>query len=300
MAAVVLAMISAIVNIGFLSAYPVYGVLMVGLDVLIIWAVTVHGGEAPGVGATCVPCVVSAPPTWPSAPSSWPPSRWPRWAIASARSSRPAVSLVRDDLARQVGAALDRLVPVAVAQVMRRIDLNELVEKYVDVERLIAGMDLATLTNQVMAEIDLPEIIRQSTGSVASETLRGVRMQAISADDVVARLGGRLRLRRPPHGRWSRRSRQRRSRRTEGTVVTAEPVSPIPKEARGYQGEPAGLVTRLLAGCIDVAVTFVVLVALWAGFNGFRFMLDPRGFTSSGTSAAGQRHRGHRRRDRRT
>jgi hypothetical protein len=44
-AAVLLAMISAIINIGFLAAYPVYGVLMVGLDVLIIWAVTVHGGE---------------------------------------------------------------------------------------------------------------------------------------------------------------------------------------------------------------------------------------------------------------
>lgn len=112
--------------------------------------------------------------------------------------SRPAVSLVRDDLSRQVAAALDRLVPAAVDQVMRRIDVNALVEKYVDVEQLIAGMDLATLTNEIMAQIDLPEIIRQSTGSVASETLRGVRMQAISADDVVARLGGRLRLRRPP------------------------------------------------------------------------------------------------------
>jgi hypothetical protein len=112
--------------------------------------------------------------------------------------SRPAVTLVRDDVARQVSAALDRLVPAAVDQVMRRIDVNELVDKHIDVEGLIAGMDLATLANQVLAQIDLPEIIRQSTGSVASETLRGVRMQAISADDVVARLGGRLRLRRPP------------------------------------------------------------------------------------------------------
>ena len=66
--------------------------------------------------------------------------------------------------------------------------------------------------------------------------------------------------------------------------MTAGAVSPIPQEARGYQGEPAGLVTRLLAGGIDVAVTVVVLIALWAGFNGFRFMLDPRGFTSSGSS----------------
>lgn len=44
-AAVVLAMISAILNIGFLAAYPVWGVLMIGLNVLIIWAVTMHGAE---------------------------------------------------------------------------------------------------------------------------------------------------------------------------------------------------------------------------------------------------------------
>lgn len=43
--AVLLAVISAIVNLGFLAAYPVWGVLMITLDVLVIWAVTVHGGE---------------------------------------------------------------------------------------------------------------------------------------------------------------------------------------------------------------------------------------------------------------
>jgi len=60
----------------------------------------------------------------------------------------------------------------------------------------VQGLDLVAITNRIMDEIDLPEIIRQSTGSVASETLRGVRMQAISADDAVARLGERFRLRR--------------------------------------------------------------------------------------------------------
>ena len=106
---------------------------------------------------------------------------------------------------------------------VQRIDLNELVEKYVDVERLIAGMDLATLTNEIIAQIDLPEVIRQSTGSVASETIRGVRMQAISADDVVARLGGRLRLRTFAHPALpSRRCRRARARWSRSRVsVTA-------------------------------------------------------------------------------
>jgi hypothetical protein len=43
--AVVLAFVSAIVNIGFLAAYPLWSILMVAIDVLVIWALTVHGSE---------------------------------------------------------------------------------------------------------------------------------------------------------------------------------------------------------------------------------------------------------------
>lgn len=42
---VVLALASAILNIGFLSAYPIWSVTMIAIDVLIIWALTVHGEE---------------------------------------------------------------------------------------------------------------------------------------------------------------------------------------------------------------------------------------------------------------
>ena len=43
--AVAVAVVSAIVNIGFLSAYPVWSTIMIAFDVLVIWAVTVHGSE---------------------------------------------------------------------------------------------------------------------------------------------------------------------------------------------------------------------------------------------------------------
>ena len=42
--------------------------------------------------------------------------------------------------------------------------------------------------------------------------------------------------------------------------------------------------TRLIAGCIDAAVTVTVLVGAWVGLNGFLFMLDPRSFTFCGAS----------------
>jgi hypothetical protein len=42
---VVIAGASALVNLAFLSAYPVWSTMMIVLDVLVIWALTVHGAE---------------------------------------------------------------------------------------------------------------------------------------------------------------------------------------------------------------------------------------------------------------
>lgn len=42
---VILAALSAVVNIAFLGAYPVWSLLMIALDVIVIMALTVHGSE---------------------------------------------------------------------------------------------------------------------------------------------------------------------------------------------------------------------------------------------------------------
>ena len=43
--AVVVAFASAVLNMAFLPAYPVWSAIVIALDVLVIWAVTVHGSE---------------------------------------------------------------------------------------------------------------------------------------------------------------------------------------------------------------------------------------------------------------
>ena len=43
--AVIVALLSAILNLGFMSAYPLWSAIMIALDVLVIYAVTVHGGR---------------------------------------------------------------------------------------------------------------------------------------------------------------------------------------------------------------------------------------------------------------
>lgn len=42
---VLLAVASALVNIAFLAAYPIWSSIMIAIDILVIWALTVHGSE---------------------------------------------------------------------------------------------------------------------------------------------------------------------------------------------------------------------------------------------------------------
>jgi len=66
------------------------------------------------------------------------------------------------------------------------------------VDAVLAQIDLPTLVEEVLDEIDLPEIIRDSTGTMASETVRSARMRGVSADEAVSRAMDRLRVRRRP------------------------------------------------------------------------------------------------------
>jgi len=42
---IVIALLSALVNIAFLSAYPIWSTIIIAVDVLVIYALAVHGGE---------------------------------------------------------------------------------------------------------------------------------------------------------------------------------------------------------------------------------------------------------------
>lgn len=84
--------------------------------------------------------------------------------------------------------------------IARRLDLDGLVATVdldaaaarLDVDAVIERVDLIGLAREIVAGIDLPEIIRDSTGAVASDTLREVRMQSITGDDAVARVVDRI------------------------------------------------------------------------------------------------------------
>lgn len=102
------------------------------------------------------------------------------------------------DLGGVVGSALDQVELTDI--VLTKVDLKAVVMAALDQLDLTATVqervDLAGIAEQVVDDIDLPAIISESTGSVASEAVRSVRLEGVEADAAISRLADRLLLRR--------------------------------------------------------------------------------------------------------
>jgi hypothetical protein len=72
-----------------------------------------------------------------------------------------------------------------------RVDLDRAVDR-VDIDRVLSRTDLAGLARYVVEVIDLPGLLRASTGSVTTEVVRSVRDQGADADRAVERVVDRL------------------------------------------------------------------------------------------------------------
>src|SRR4029450_9519171 len=104
-----------------------------------------------------------------------------------------------DAIARQVD--IDAIVSqVDIDAIAKRIDVDAIVERIdvdaivsrVDIDAIVRRLDLVALAEEVVNGIDLPEIIRESTGSMASDVVRDARMQSIDADVAIARVVDRI------------------------------------------------------------------------------------------------------------
>jgi hypothetical protein len=76
-------------------------------------------------------------------------------------------------------------------RVVDRVDLDRAVGR-VDVDGVIARIDVSGLARYIVEEIDLPTLLRTSSGSVTAEVVRGVRDQGMDADRAVERVVDRL------------------------------------------------------------------------------------------------------------
>lgn len=53
----------------------------------------------------------------------------------------------------------------------------------------------------------------------------------------------------------------------------------VPSDARAFQGQRAGIVSRTLANSVDFAVVASVMAGMYVGWAALRFLLDPESFT---------------------
>jgi hypothetical protein len=75
--------------------------------------------------------------------------------------------------------------------IVQRIDLDAVVAR-VDIGAILARVDLPALTEQVIDEVDLGEIIRESSSTMASETVDALRVQGMRVDGLVSRIVDRI------------------------------------------------------------------------------------------------------------
>jgi len=129
-------------------------------------------------------------------------------AIALAAGLANRAVAVGEQVARSAtNAVLDRTVPVILQAVLDRVDLTQLILDRVDVDRIVAQanleeiidrLPLVDVANYVIDEINLPQIVRESTGGIAGDAVNLLRMQSIDVDQALSRLADVMLRRRGP------------------------------------------------------------------------------------------------------
>jgi hypothetical protein len=105
------------------------------------------------------------------------------------RSIDPARALVTAIAVDVVEAVLDEIELTAL--VRERVDVDAVVAD-IDIDAIVNRIDLIGLANKVIEGVDLPAIIRESTGSVTAEVMSDVRGQGERADDFVSGIVDRM------------------------------------------------------------------------------------------------------------
>ena len=105
------------------------------------------------------------------------------------RGIDPAKALVTAIAVEVVESVLDEIELTTL--VRERVDIDAIVAD-IDIDAIVNRIDLIGLANKVIDGVDLPAIIRESTGSVTAEVMDDVRSQGERADDFVSGIVDRV------------------------------------------------------------------------------------------------------------
>ena len=91
---------------------------------------------------------------------------------------------------------VDKIVErVDVERIIERVDVNAIVGR-VDVQGIMAKVDIAPMAQEIIAEVDIGAIVRESTGSITGDAVDGGRVTAMRIDGFVDRVTDRILFRR--------------------------------------------------------------------------------------------------------
>lgn len=143
-------------------------------------------------------------------------------------SAQTALALTQAVRRTVIGGLLDRLVPPLVDAIVSRVDLTEIVisrvdlrtvvettldrldlteivVQRVDIDRIVAEasiddvidrVPMIQIADYIIEEIDLPQIIRESTGGIAMDAFTSTRFSAARTDEIISRVVDSVLLRR--------------------------------------------------------------------------------------------------------
>ena len=125
--------------------------------------------------------------------------------LNAGREVRAAVTAIPAEawsaVGRQVDQWADWMVPLIVDELVSRVDLTDLVARNVDLNRIVAEVDvdavvwrvdLLALAQYVVDGIDLPDIVRSSSASLTTEAVHRLREHGVDADDAMSRAVSRF------------------------------------------------------------------------------------------------------------
>jgi len=113
-------------------------------------------------------------------------------AIVS-RMNLTDVVLRNVDLYAVVTAALDELDLTQI--VVDRVDVDQIVDR-ADIDAVVDRVPMLQIADYIIEEIDLPQIIRESTGGIAMDAFTTTRFSAVKSDEVLSKIVGTLMFRR--------------------------------------------------------------------------------------------------------
>jgi hypothetical protein len=93
--------------------------------------------------------------------------------------------------------------------VIERVDVDKIIERRVDIDGVIERVDVTGVARDVLQQLDLPEIIRESSSTMGTETVESLRVRGMDADRSLSRLVDRILNR--SNGRETEETRLRHS-----------------------------------------------------------------------------------------